>query len=214
MVINGVLKVSRKQLNLDLTLKTGQNFRWKLHRTDPTTKTTTTTTTTGNTKWLGILKNLFVVVLLQYDDRIEYELLNTDYVLNCLEISSNDTKSMKKFRQDFHTILNDYFRLDIDLEHLYSEWSCCDKTFKNIARQYPGIRLLKQDTVENIFSFICSSNNNISRISKMIETLCQQYGNVLFEPKNVTMNHVYSFPSIASLADEQVEQNLRKFGFG
>ena len=37
-----------------------------------------------------------------------------------------------------------------------------------------GIRQLRLDPVETLFSFICSSNNNISRISQMVEFLASK----------------------------------------
>ena len=39
------------------------------------------------------------------------------------------------------------------------------------------IRILVQDPLENLTSFICSNNNTVQRISKMIQKLCQEYGN-------------------------------------
>ena len=41
---------------------------------------------------------------------------------------------------------------------------------------FPGLRVLRQDPLECLFSFICSSNNNIARIAQMIEALCVTYG--------------------------------------
>ena len=71
----------------------------------------------------------------------------------------------KKNDDEEATILNDYFQLDVDLEPLYQKWSGIDPVFETIALNYPGVRMLRQDPVENLFSFICSSNNNIQRIS-------------------------------------------------
>ena len=39
-----------------------------------------------------------------------------------------------------------------------------------------GARVLRQDPLECAFEFICSSNNHISRIHGMVETLCRTYG--------------------------------------
>ena len=39
--------------------------------------------------------------------------------------------------------------------------------------------MLRQDPVECLFSFICSSNNHIARIAGMVERLCSAYGTPL-----------------------------------
>ena len=39
-----------------------------------------------------------------------------------------------------------------------------------------GARVLRQDPVECLFEFICSSNHHISRIHGMVERLCRDYG--------------------------------------
>ena len=56
-----------------------------------------------------------------------------------------------------------------------------------------GIRLLAQEPLENVISFICSSNNNVQRITKMIQVLCQQYGTAIGTLNNVDY---YQFPTI------------------
>ncbi len=39
--------------------------------------------------------------------------------------------------------------------------------------------MLRQDPLECLFQFICSSNNHISRIHGMVERLCSSYGTLL-----------------------------------
>ncbi|XP_014674306.1 PREDICTED: N-glycosylase/DNA lyase-like isoform X2 [Priapulus caudatus] len=76
-------------------------------------------------------------------------------------------------------ILRDYFQLDIDVERLYERWSDADENFARVAPRFIGVRMLRQDPVENLFSFICSSNNNIARIAGMVERMCTRYGEPL-----------------------------------
>jgi N-glycosylase/DNA lyase len=45
----------------------------------------------------------------------------------------------------------------------------------------------------------------------MVEKLCQKFGTLLLKHENV---EYYNFPSIESLADPQVESQLRTMGFG
>lgn len=65
--------------------------------------------------------------------------------------------------------IKDYFQLDIDLDNLYKDWSIRDNHFNliNTSNKFNGILILRQDPWECLISFICSSNNNISRISSV-----------------------------------------------
>ncbi|XP_067854644.1 N-glycosylase/DNA lyase isoform X2 [Heptranchias perlo] len=94
-------------------------------------------------------------------------------------------------------ILTDYFQLHVQLLELYSHWSQADKHFEQVAQDFPGVRVLRQDPIECLFSFICTSNNHISRITGMIERLCQTYGEKLCKLDSVTY---YSFPTLQALA--------------
>lgn len=62
----------------------------------------------------------------------------------------------------------DYFNLKVDLESLYEKWAKADSNFKEKAGEFRGVRMLQQDPWECLIGFICSSNNNIGRISKMV----------------------------------------------
>ncbi|UZP44290.1 hypothetical protein NXS19_012102 [Fusarium pseudograminearum] len=94
--------------------------------------------------------------------------------------------------KDTESLLRHYFNLDTGLESLYKQWSDADSNFRKRALQFQGVRILNQDAWETLIGFICSSNNNISRISQMVHKLCRHYG-----------------PFIAI-----VEAHLRTLGFG
>lgn len=73
-------------------------------------------------------------------------------------------KKLKTNREEeYQSLLKNYFRLDVDIKDYYEKWCLKDPYFKAAANQFYGVRILNQDVVENIFSFICSSNNNIKR---------------------------------------------------
>lgn len=105
----------------------------------------------GKEHWAGVFANR-VWVLQQEDDYINYEVYEQEGTNSSLP------------SETYNSILSDYFRLDsTDLEKHYAEWSEKDRFFKRAAEQFYGIRILKQDVTENLFSFICSQNNHISR---------------------------------------------------
>ena len=73
----------------------------------------------------------------------------------------------------------DYFNLEVSLTALSAQWAEADERFRRLEPFLPGCRMLRQDPAECLFSFICSSNNHISRIHGMVERLCAAYGTPL-----------------------------------
>lgn len=57
--------------------------------------------------------------------------------------------------------------------------------------------MLRQEPTECLFSFICTSNNHISRIQGMVERLCQALGTPLCK---LDQTSYYSFPSLSALS--------------
>ncbi len=77
--------------------------------------------------------------------------------------------------EDFLSVWYDYFDFDTDYSELKRKFSE-DETLSKACEFAGGIRLLRQDSFEALFSFIISQNNNIPRIKKIIGTLCDAFG--------------------------------------
>jgi N-glycosylase/DNA lyase len=112
---------------------------------------------------------------------------------------------------DTLSLVKRYFNLSSNLTELYSQWSGLDSNFRKKAPKFTGIRILHQDAWETLIAFICSSNNNIARISQMIEKLCVNYGKLI---GTVDGCSYHDFPLPEVLAGRSVEAHLRGLGFG
>lgn len=77
-----------------------------------------------------------------------------------------------------------YFNESVKLDAIASDWLNKDKRFAEVYQRLPGIRILRQQPWECTISFICSSNNNISRITKMLNGLRSQYGKFIKKAHN------------------------------
>jgi N-glycosylase/DNA lyase len=104
----------------------------------------------------------------------------------------------------------EYFQLQYSLKGLYQEWSQDDQRLATIAQCIPGVRMIDQDPWECLISFICSSNNNIPRIAKMLSAIRMQYGEPLLTIGGETF---YSFPSLEQLS-KATDAELRASGMG
>lgn len=105
--------------------------------------------------------------------------------------------------------LHDYFQLDVDLKQCYKDWSAVDDNFRRKCEKVVGLRILRIDPVENLFSFICSSNNNIPRITQMVDKLATNFGEYVGD---VDGEKFHDFPTVRALVGS--EQKLRSLGFG
>lgn len=103
----------------------------------------------GKEVWTGV-----------FADRVWRLKQENDLILCEVHESKNSQVQDDSF---YKNLLSNYLQLELNLEDYYKQWSKKDKHFETAAKQFYGIRILKQDVIENIFSFICSSNNHISR---------------------------------------------------
>ena len=106
-------------------------------------------------------------------------------------------------------IVEDYFDLNRDYTKIKKTLSKVDNNMKKGIEYGEGIRILNQDLVETILSFIISANNNIPRIKKIIERLSESYGTkIVWNKKNY-----YAFPSLKQLENVSIEE-YRNLGLG
>ncbi|MCL2539224.1 MAG: DNA-3-methyladenine glycosylase 2 family protein [Oscillospiraceae bacterium] len=92
-----------------------------------------------------------------------------------------------------------YFALDVDYAKIHAELGK-DATLRAIIDFAPGIRVLRQPLFESLISFILSQNNNIKRITGIVERLCRRFGEEL-------PGGDYDFPTpqaIAGLSSEDL----------
>ncbi|GAV83852.1 HhH-GPD domain-containing protein/OGG_N domain-containing protein [Cephalotus follicularis] len=105
--------------------------------------------------------------------------------------------------------LLDYLNVAISLTKVWEVFSLSDPRFAELARYLRGARVLRQDPVECLVQFLCSSNNNISRITKMVDFM-SSLGRYL---GSVEGFEFHEFPSLERLANVS-EIELREAGFG
>ncbi len=102
--------------------------------------------------------------------------------------------------------IHDYFRLDDDMEEIYSEISK-DKVMDSLIQKYRGLLLIRQDPWECLVSYICSSNNTIRNIKNSIRRMCECFGGEI-------ERGYYSFPTPRVLAEAELcDMNQCKLGF-
>ncbi|KAM6537031.1 8-oxoguanine glycosylase ogg1 [Fusarium falciforme] len=176
------LPVTLAELCINTTLRCGQSFRWR--KIDH--------------EWTCTLHGR-ILHLKQDSTHLHYR------------VTWPAVKSQASPKDDTEALLRHYFSLKLDLGTLYEQWSEADPNFRKRAPQFKGVRILSQDAWEALICFICSSNNNISRISQMVHKLCQHYGPLI---GHVGDEAFHDFPTPYDLTGERVEAHLRELGFG
>ncbi len=75
------------------------------------------------------------------------------------------------------TLLTSYFRLDEDIDAIYSDLSSGDPYIAYLTRTYPHLRVLRQpDPWECTVAYICSATNNVQQIKKKVEAIAVMLG--------------------------------------
>lgn len=113
-------------------------------------------------------------------------------------IKTDDKLTLFTNEEDFQNIWRSYFDLDIDYTKIKEDLSKIHPTLAQAAKFAPGIRILRQEPFEALISFIISQNNNIKRISGIVERLCTLWGEEIAEG-------VFAFPTVDALSKLSAE---------
>ena len=117
--------------------------------------------------------------------------------------------------EDYNDVWLQYFDMESDYGQYRSMVPEQDDYLTKAAAFGSGIRILQQDVWEMLVSFIISQQNNIKRIRKCIEMLCERYGErkSFGDSLNAGDTGYYTFPDVEALARAS-EEELRACNLG
>lgn len=118
-----------------------------------------------------------------------------------VEKKENDVFIYNTCEKDFKEIWCGYFDLYRDYGYIKDILSR-DPVLKKSVEFGGGIRLLKQEPLELIISFIISANNRIPMIKKAIENISEKWG----EPIKFKDKVYYAFPKLDRLKEATLEE--------
>ncbi|KAJ9673563.1 hypothetical protein PVL29_023247 [Vitis rotundifolia] len=111
--------------------------------------------------------------------------------------------------ENARSALLDFLNVGISLSEMWEVFKASDSRFAELAQYLGGARVLRQDPLECLIQFLCSSNNNIGRITKMVDFV-SSLGNYL---GSIGGFDFYEFPSLDRLSMVS-EEDFREAGFG
>lgn len=189
------LPISLTELCLATTLRCGQSFRWKQCSDDT---------------WACALRGR-IVHLAQDETHLRFRSIWPNVPEAPPTPPSSNPAAADDISDDTAKLLRHYLNLEPNLSKLYEQWSASDPNFAKKAPKFTGVRILRQDAWEALICFICSSNNNISRITQMVDKICLHYGTYI---ATLDGKAYYDFPEPSALTGDKVEAHLRELGFG
>ena len=154
------------------------------------------------------LSEFNITHILECGQVFRYEKTNAGYIV----FSADKMAEIKVFEGFIEIISTDpnyfvnYFDLNTSYTNIKKELSAFSVLQPMLKEAY-GIRILKQNPIETIISFIISANNNIKRIQQIINKICVKFG-----AKQQDLNY-YAFPTLTELKQATVE-DFKALGCG
>lgn len=112
--------------------------------------------------------------------------------------------------QEFEDFWKDYFDWDTDYQKICDSVDKEDEFLTEAVKYGSGMRILKQELWEMLITFMISQNNNIPRIQKSVETICEKFGD---KKTDIRGNEYFTFPTKPQLAKASIDE-LRQCGLG
>ena len=208
------LRVAPREFSLHNTFSNGQCWCWRKvndqNHTVSKEKTSSTATmeedndddgaddSSSAAMWCGVVGSN-VYLLRQLANDVEYTVLNTSTTQDTKHSSSSSSHQKQVQDQEDHE-LRSFLQLETNMSVLKDRWCASEdgsppleihQDMKILVSSLPGMRVLRQDPFECLFSFMASANNNISRISHILSYWRVKWGTHLLTT-NKLHNHIYT----------------------
>lgn len=109
-------------------------------------------------------------------------------------------------------LVEDYLRLSDDVASIYATLAESDPHLESLVDRFRGLRLVRQDPMETVLSFVCSAANSIPRIMGAIEQMAAHYGELVCEKGNLCY-HAFPTPERLASAKPGHLDTLGSLGF-
>ncbi len=117
---------------------------------------------------------------------------------NIVHVRQIDGALEYRAHTDLDALLISYFRFHEDIDAIFATLSSLDPGMAALARAYPWLRVLRQpDPWECTVAYICSANNSVKSIGRILEDIAVEIG----KPVQLGQDVRYTFPSPEQVLD-------------
>lgn len=180
--MKGVIELGEGELDLDKTMQCGQTFCWNKVSGEPLYADSGTTTKPE--KYYTTVEGE-IVILWQDGQDLHYE-------------------ATGELNRDVESLLRLHEPLDDVLDTINK-----DDVIEEAINEHRGIRLVQDDFVPCLISYLCSPQQQIPRIKELFDSIMDKYGTEV-EHEDQTFTQ---FPSLYELSNIS-ERELRRIGLG
>lgn len=136
-------------------------------------------------------------VLINGDQFVQLDYVDDGYMFHC---------SKEVFEESWR----DYLDLDRNYKEVNEEILKVDARLEEVIKDFQGIRILRQDSFEMLFTFIVSQSKSIPQIRKLLNQMADLYGRELGVVKGKVIR---GFPTAEDLKDLS-DKDYRELKFG
>lgn len=143
----------------------------------------------------------------KFDDL--YRFVSKDKILYIKRLEK-DQYEVSCSKEDWETFWTEYFDLNTNYSEIRKKYKGTNKFIDEALEYSKGIRILKQDPLEILFTFILAQQKSLGSIRKIINEISRRYG------KKVTteIEDVYLFPALEELCKmDELELRELKLGY-
>ncbi|MDQ3327586.1 MAG: hypothetical protein M3506_03560, partial [Chloroflexota bacterium] len=105
----------------------------------------------------------------------------------------------------------EYLRLDFDLARMYAELGASDPYARQAFERWAGLRILRQDPLETVSTFICTTANTIPRIIRAVDGMSCVWGRHI---ATIEGTPYHAFPSPEVFSDASIPALERDCNLG